>query len=409
MFRQALVPRALVPALLAGAALALPAGGVSVGTPGITSNEILIGGTVPLSGPASPFGTVGPGANAYFKYVNAHGGVFGRKIRYLYRDDGYDPSRTVSQTRELVQQDKVFAIFNTVGTEHNLAIRGYLNAVKVPQVFGGTGASAIGRGYQKYPWTMGYLPSFAGEGAIYGRYVVKHRPKARIAVLYENSDYGKDLLRGLQRGLGRKASRIVAKASYEINDTEISSQVAKLRRSKADTFMLFALPQQAIGSFYDAYRLGWHPQVFVSAVSIEPTVMGIARAATHGKETNNALSVAFVKDPTSPAWRKDKAVALYRRIMKRYFPSGKPQDVYNWYGMTVAFSMVDALKHAGRNPTRESLRRAMTHMNEHNNPFLLPGVGVKTRPTNYFPITKARMVRYRKNLWVLFGPLVNAR
>ena len=394
---------------LAAAALALPAGGVSGGTPGVTSNQILIGGTVPLSGNASAFGTVGPGANAYFKYVNAHGGVYGRKIKYIWRDDGYDPSRTLEQTRELVQQDKVFAIFNTVGTEHNVAIRAYLNAVKVPQVFGGTGASIIGRAYKKYPWTMGYLPSFVGEGAIYGRYVVKHRPKARIAVLYENSDYGRDLLKGLQRGLGKKRSRIVAKATYEVTDSDVNSQIARLRRSKADTFMLFALPQQAIQSFVYAYKLKWRPQFFVSAVSIEPRVMAIARLGTNGVETNNALSVAFVKDPTSPVWRKDKAVALYRKIMKRYFPGGKPGDVYNWYGMTVAFSMVDALKHAGRTPTRESLLRAMTHMNESNNPFLLPGVDVMTSPSKYFPMTKSRMVRYRKNLWVLFGPLVNAR
>jgi ABC-type branched-subunit amino acid transport system substrate-binding protein len=394
---------------LAAAALGLPGGGVSGGTPGVTSTEILIGGTVPLSGSASAFGTVGPGANAYFKYVNAHGGVFGRKIRYLWRDDGYDPSRTIDMTRELVQQDKVFAIFNTVGTEHNVAIRGYLNAVKVPQIFGGTGASVIARGHKTYPWTLGYLPSFEGEGAIYGRYVVKHRPKARIAVLYENSDYGKDLLRGLQRGLGKRASRITAKQSYEVTDTDVNSEIAKLRRSKADTFMLFALPYQAIQSFVYAYKLKWRPQFFVSAVSIEPSIMAVARQGTNGKETDNALSVAFVKDPTSPAWRKDRAVALYRSIMKRYFPGGRVSDVYNWYGMTVAFSFVDALKHAGRNPTRDSLRRAMTHMDERSNPFLLPGVAVKTSPSNYFPIDKARMVGYRKNLWVLFGPLVNAR
>jgi branched-chain amino acid transport system substrate-binding protein len=395
--------------LLAGAALALPAAGGSAGDPGVTSTEILVGGTVPLSGPASAFGTVGPGANAYFKYVNAHGGVFGRKIRYVYRDDGYDPARTIEQTRELVQQDKVFAIFNTVGTEHNLAIRGYLNAIKVPQVFGGTGASAMGRGYKQYPWSMGYLPSFVGEGAIYGRYVAQHRPKARIAVLYEDSDYGKDLLAGLKRGLGKKGSRIVATQSYEVTDSDVNSQITKLRASKADTFMLFALPQQAIQSFVYAYKLKWHPQIFVSAVSIEPTVMGIARQATNGTGTNNALSVAFVKDPTSPVWRKDKAVALYKRIMKRYFPGGKTSDVYNWYGMTVAYSLVDALKHAGRNLSRASLRQAMTHMDERTNPFLLPGVFVQTTPSNYFPIAKAKMVRYRKSLWVLFGPLVNAR
>jgi hypothetical protein len=173
--------------------------------------------------------------------------------------------------------------------------------------------------------------------------------------------------------------------------------------------MLFALPQQAIQSFVYAYKLKWHPQIFVSAVSVEPRVMGIARVATNGTETNNALSVAFVKDPTSPAWRNDKAVALYRKIMKRYFPGGKASDVYNWYGMTVAFSMVDALKHAGHNPTRPSLRKAMTHLDERNNPFLLPGVAVKTSPSYYFPITKAKLIRYRRNLWVLFGPLVTAR
>ena len=229
--------RLLVLAALAAGALTLPAGGVSGGTPGVTSTQILLGGTVPLSGSASAFGTVGPGANAYFKYVNARGGVYGRKIKYIWRDDGYDPARTVEQTRELVQQDKVFAVFNTVGTEHNLAIRGYLNAIKVPQVFGGTGASVIAREHRKYPWTMGYLPSFVGEGAIYGRYVVKHRPKARIAVLYEDSDYGKDLLNGLRRGLGKRASRIVAKASYEVTDPDVGSQIAQLKRSKADTFM----------------------------------------------------------------------------------------------------------------------------------------------------------------------------
>jgi len=396
-------------ALLAAAATAVPAAGVSAGAPGVTSKEILIGGTVPLSGPASAFGTVGAGANAYFKHVNARGGIFGRKIRYVYRDDGYDPSRTISQTRELVQQDKVFAIFNTVGTEHNVAIRAYLNAAKVPQIFGGTGASVIAREHKKYPWTMGYLPSFAGEGAIYGRYVVAHRPKARIAVLFENSDYGRDLVRGLERGLGKRASRIVAKASYEVTDADVNSQMSKLRRSKADTFMLFALPQQAIQSFVYAYKLKWHPRFFVSAVSVEPSVMAVARLGTNGKETNGALSVAFVKDPTSPSWAKDKGVALYRRIMKRHFPKGKQSNVYNFYGMTVAFSMVDALKKAGRSPTRESLRRAMTHMNERNNPFLLPGVTVTTTESNYFPIAKARMARYVKTRWVLFGPLQRAR
>ena len=396
--------------VLAALALSVPAAESGpVGTPGVTAKQILIGGTVPLSGPASPFGVVGPAANAYFKYVNAHGGVHGRTIKYLYRDDAYDPSKTLDQTRELIEQDKVFAIFNTVGTEHSLAIRPYLNALKIPEIFAGTGVSKMGRGYKQYPWSIGYLPSFEGEGAIYGRYVAAHRPNARIAVLYEDSDYGNDLLNGLRRGLGKHASQIVAKATYETTDTDVKSQIAKLAASKADTFMLFALPTQAISAFFSAYKLGWFPRFFVSAVSIEPTVMSIARIDTNGKETNGALSFAFVKDPTSPRWKKDPAVRLYRKIMKRYLPSGKVSDVYNWYGMTVAYSMVDALHHAGKNPTRASLLRAMTHMNERTNPFLLPGVYVRTSPKNYFPIAKARMVRYQKSLWVLFGPLVNPR
>ena len=401
--------KALGPVVLAALALTVTAAGAPTGTPGVTATQILIGGTVPLSGQASAFGAVGPSATAYFKYVNAHGGVFGRKIKYVYRDDGYDPSRTLTETRRLVEQDKVFAIFNTIGTEHTIAIRGYLNALKVPEVFAGTGAAAVGRGYKQFPWTMGYLPSFEGEGALYGRYVAAHRPKARIAVLYENSDYGNDLLHGLQRGLGKHAKQIVAKASYEITDTDVNSQIAKLRASKADTFMLFALPNYAIQSFIYAYKLGWFPRFFVSSVSIEPTIMSIARSNTHGKETNGALSFAFVKDPTSPRWAKDPALSLYKKILKRYDPGGKPSNVYNWYGMTVAYSMVDALRHAGRNPTRASLMHAVTHMNERNNPFLLPGVFVRTSPTNYFTIAKAKMVRYRKNLWVLFGPLVNPR
>jgi branched-chain amino acid transport system substrate-binding protein len=398
--------------LVATAALVLfvpAAGSRTAGTPGITKTQILIGGTVPLSGQASAFGAVGPAANAYFKYVNAHGGVHGRKIKYLWRDDGYDPSRTLQLTRELVEQDKVFAIFNTIGTEHTLAIRGYLNAIKVPEVFAGTGAAKVGRGYKQFPWTMGYLPSFEGEGVIYGRYVLAHRPKAKIAVLYENSDYGNDLLHGLQRGLGSHQAKIVSKVSYEVTDVNIASQIARLRASKADTFMVFALPTYALSAFTNAYKLGWFPRFFVSAVSIEPTIMSIARANTKGKETNNALSFAFVKDPTSPAWKRDPAVALYKKILMRYDKGGRVSDVYNWYGMTVAYSMVDALRHAGRNPTRESFLRAVTHMNERSNPFLLPGVFVRTSPKNYFPIAKARMVRYRKNLWVLFGPLVNPR
>ena len=201
--------------LCAAGALVLATVASGAGAPGVTSSEVVIGGTTPLSGPASAYQSVAKGAAAYFRYVNAHGGVNKRKIKYLYKDDGYDPARTSEQTRELVQQDKVFAIFNTLGTANNLAIRSFLNQSKVPQLFSASGATTLGRDFGQYPYTIGYIPSYAAEGKIYGQYVVKTRPKAKIAVLYQDDDYGNDLLAGLRKGLGRRARQIVAKAGYD--------------------------------------------------------------------------------------------------------------------------------------------------------------------------------------------------
>jgi branched-chain amino acid transport system substrate-binding protein len=313
----------------------------------------------------------------------------------------------VQATRDLVQQKKVFAIFNSVGTEHNLAIRSYLNQVKVPQLFVGTGASVFAQNVKQDPWTMGYLPSQRGEGVIYGRYIAKLKTTPKIAVLYENSDFGKDLLSGLKKGLGRNA-KIVATQSYETTDSDVSSQIARLRASKANTLMLFATPLYAIKGYVGAHRLGWQPTIYVSSVAISPDIMKIARLAATPRAVENSISVAFVKDPTSPVWKNDKTVKLYRSILRRFMPGAKPLDVYNYYGMAVAYTMVDALKHAGANPTRDSLLRSATRLNEVN-PFLLPGIRIKTSQNDYFPMDKARFVRYRRGLWVLFGKLVDAR
>jgi hypothetical protein len=388
----------------AAAALALAA---PTATPGVTPTTITLGGTVPINGPAAAYGSVGRGADAYFKYVNSRGGVFGRKIVYKYLDDEFEVAKTIALTRELVEQDNVLAIFNSVGTEHALAIRSYLNDRKVPQLFVGSGVSKLATEHRKYPWSMGYLPSFAGEGAIYGRYVAAHTPKARIAVLYEDSDFGKDMLNGLRRGLGGKA-KIVATQSYEIEDNDIASQMARLKSSRADTLMLFATPKFAIFGYVGAFRLGWHPQVYVTSVSISPDIMKIARVATSRKHVTGSISIAFVKDPTSKVWAKDKTVRLYKSILQRFLPSAKPDDVFNYYGMAVAYTMVDTLQHAGRNPTRESVLRAATHLNE-TNPFLLPGVRIKTSPNDYYPMDKVKLARYRGDHWQFFGKLVSAR
>jgi branched-chain amino acid transport system substrate-binding protein len=391
-----------IAAAAAALTLAVPAA-----TPGVSPTTIEIGGTIPISGPAAAYGSVGRGADAYFKYVNVHGGVFGRKVAYKYLDDEFDVAKTIQLTRQLVEQDKVLAIFNSVGTEHALAIRTYLNQQKVPQLFVGSGVSKLATEHARYRWSMGYLPSFRGEGLIYGRHIAANKPKARIAVLYENSDFGKDMLNGLRRGLGNKG-KIVGVQSYEFTDTDISSQMARLKASRADTLMLFATPQFAIFGYVGAFRLGWHPQVYVTSVSISPDIMKIARVATSRKHIEGSISIAFVKDPTSKQWAKDKTVRLYKSIMQRYLPNAKADDVFNYYGMAVAYTMVDTLRKAGRNLTRDSVLRAATHLDEHN-PFLLPGVRIKTSPNDYYPMDKVMLARYRSDHWRFFGKLVSAR
>jgi branched-chain amino acid transport system substrate-binding protein len=393
--------------LLVALMLASGAGAATTGDPGITAKTILIGGTVPLSGEASAFGSVGPGAKAYFDYVNSKGGVNGRRIEYRYYDDGYDPVQTVQLTRKLVEQDKVFAIFNSVGTANNAAIQPYLNQRRVPQLFVGDGAQASSQP-AKYPWTIGFLQSYVGEGAVYGRHLAAARKAAKIGVLYEKTPLGSDMTRGLERAIRGKGPKIVARQSYELTDTDVSSQVAQLKSSGADTLMLFATPKFAIQGFASAHRLGWKPQVYVASISIEPGIMSIARLNAPTL-TKGALSIAFVKNPNDPIWRKDAALALYRKIMSRYNPGGKQSDVYNWYGMTVAWTMVETLKKAGKTPTRASLLRAAQNLYLRDNPFLLPGIALKTSRTRYFPLDKVYLYRYDNRQWVRASSLLDAR
>jgi branched-chain amino acid transport system substrate-binding protein len=403
------VIRALLAAALAALAFSIPgAFGGGVATPGVSADSILLGGTVPLSGPEAAFGVVAAGADAYFKYVNARGGVLRRTIKYEYLDDAYDPGQTVVQTRRLVEENKVFAIFNSVGTEQVLAVRPYLTQQGVPQLFVGSGLTRLGREYKQHPWTIGYLVDFAAEGKVFGSYIAKTKPQARIAVLYEASDYGRELLAGLQRGLNGKA-KIVAKETYNVTDPDVSSPIATLRGSNADTLILFALPKQTIQTFVSIDKLGWHPKVFITSVSIDPAVMQIARLNTSKATTEGAMSLAFLKDPTNVRWAKDPGVKLYFQIMKRYAPKADPKAVAHFYGMAAAHTMVDTLRHAGKNLTRQSLMNAATHLNERDNPFLIPGIVVRTTPTFRFPITQVQLYRYQGGLWRPQGSLVSAR
>jgi branched-chain amino acid transport system substrate-binding protein len=396
------VRRALV-ALAAAVLVAVPAAGAGrSAAPGVTATQIVLGGTGPLPGSESQYEPVLSGAKAYFEYANAHGGVYGRTILYKIEDDQYNPTQTVSLTQKLVEQDNVFAIFNSVGTEHALAVRDYLNQRKVPQLFVGSGATTIGQQHAKFPWTIGLLPSFNGEGAIYGRLIAKDHPKAKIAVLYEGDEYGNELLAGLKRGLGAKAKQIVGTQSYALNAPDVISQVTALKATGADTFVIFALPKQALQAFVGAAKLGWTPAEYVTSVSIDPAVMQIVRLNAGPQTGAGATSTAFLHDPTNPTQKGSAGVKLYLQIMKRYLPSEDPKAVAHMYGMMAAYSMVQALKGAGKSPTRASLLRAAQNL-DIANPFLLPGLKVTTTPKDYFPLGKTYLVRYKNGFWNVLG------
>ncbi len=392
----------------AGALVALVLGSSGFAAdPGVQPKEVVLGGTVPLTGIASAFGAVGPGAQAYFDYVNARGGVHGRQIRYVFYDDAYNPAQTVQQTRRLVEQDKVFAIFNSVGTENNKAIQPYLNQAKVPQLFVGDGSDAVTQP-RRFPWTMGFLQSYRGEGAVYGRTIATSKPNARIAVLFQNDDLGKDMTRGLSRALAGRGPKIVASEPYDFTASDVASQIAKLKASGADTLMLFATPIFLLRAIAETHKLAWKPQVYIASVSIEPTIMSSARL-TAPELTKGALSVAFVKNPNDPIWNKDPVMALYRRVMKTYLPEGKPSDVYNFYGMTVAWTMVETLERAGKSLTRAGLLRAAQSLDTTKNPFLLPGIRLKTSARDYFPLATVYLYRYDNEQWVRSSGLLPAR
>ena len=390
--------------LLAIAAGSLLLGG---GTPGVTSSTVTIGSSGPLSGEAAAAAGVLKGADAYFKYVDARGGVNGRKIVFTYLDDGYDPARTVQNVRELIQQDGVFALFSVVGTNGNLAIRDFANAAGVPQVFSAAGATTFGSDYAKYPWTIGYLPPYAEEGDLYAKHILAtNAKKAKVAVLYQSDDYGKDLLAGFRRGLGANARRmIVQTVGYDPTTSDVQSQVAQLKASGANTLCVFAFGKFAIQAFVYANKLGWKPQIYVNDVASASSIMQLMPQST----AEDAISILWGKDPATPKFKGDAGVALAGKIIKRYVPGGNPSDGFLVAGMAEAYSFVDALKHAGKNLTRKGLMTAVTHMNEASNPFLVPGVTVHTTPASRFPITAVQLQRWHAHHWVPFGGVVSAK
>ncbi len=393
---------ALAALLVAGIATAS-----TTGTPGVSATTITLGSSGPLTGEAAAAAGVLRGAEGYFKYVNSRGGVNGRKIDFKYLDDAYDPSKTVQNVRQLIQQDNVFALFAVVGTNGNLAIRDFANATGVPTVFSASGATTFGRDYKKYPWTIGYLPPYGEEGELYAKHILAtNGKKAKVGVLYQSDNYGKDVLAGFRKGLGAKArTMIVQTVGYDPTASDVQSQVAQLKASGANTFCVFAFGKFAIQAFQYASKLGWKPQIYVNDVASASSIMQIMPRST----SEGAISIVWGKDPATPKFKKDAGTALAAKIIKKHIPGANPSDGFLIAGMAEAFTMVDALKAAGKNLTRQGLMNAVTHMNEVNNPFLVPGVTVKTTPTFRFPIAKVQLQRWHNGHWELFGGVQSAK
>ena len=375
---------------------------------GITSNSILLGNTIAQSGPAAAYGTIAGAENAYFTYINGQGGVNGRKITFKILDDAYNPANTINLTKQLVEQDQVFAMFGGLGTQAQVSVRDYLNTKKVPQLFVATGATTFMADESMHPYTIGWQPPYQGEARIYAKDVVQKHPNAKIGVLYQNDDYGQDYLKGLTDGLGSNASMIVDKESYDVTAASVATQLVKLKAHGVDTVFLFTTPGFTIPALIIITKIGWTPaNIYLNSVSNPQVYMGIAKSK--GAALQNVTSVGYLKDPTDPQWDNDAGMKLYKTIIANC-STCKVNDGFNIYGVAVAYTMVDVLKQAGSNMTRANVANIATSgLNETNNPFLLPGVVVKTTPSDHYPITQEQVITWNGTGWTLQGNLIDER
>jgi branched-chain amino acid transport system substrate-binding protein len=382
--------------------------------PGLTARSVTIGGTFPLSGAAALYAPIAKGMQAYFSYINARRattdrkrGVYGRQIIFKVYDDAYNPAQSVELTRRLVEQDKVFALVGGLGTEPQTPVRPYCNQQKVPQLFVSTGATTWGRDRKQYPWTIGWQPDYQSEGKAYGQRIVATAPNAKVAILFQNDDYGKDYLAGFEPAVG--ASRIVAKEGFEVTATSVASQVAKLRASGADTFLIVGTPRLTISALVVAYRLGWRPALYVNSVAATDTFLTQARnAAGSADAVNGIVTTTYLKDPASPQYARDATIQLYKRLMAKYAPGLDPNNGLYFYGMAKAHTFVQALYRAGKNPTRQSLMNAAVNL-KLKSPWLIPGSEINTSPASPFPISIVRLTRYTNGAFAEFGPLIKTR
>ncbi len=371
--------------------------------PGANDTEIKIGQTMPYSGPASAYGTIGKVEAAYFKKINDEGGINGRKINLISLDDGYSPPRTVEMVRRLVEQDEVLLVFQTLGTPSNTAIQKYLNAKKVPHLFVATGATKW-NDPQGNPWTMGWQPNYQTETTIYAKHILKEKPNAKIGVLYQNDDYGKDYLKGLKDGLGDKAkSMIVAEASYEVTDPTVDSQIVQLQASGADVFVNITTPKFAAQAIRKAFDIGWKPVQYLNNVS---TQVGSVLTPAGLDKSVGLISTAYIKDPVDPQWANDAAITEWKAFMQKHYPDGSLVDNSNVYGYAVAQTMVQVLKQCGDNLTRENVMKQAASLKDFAPSTLIPGIKINTGAADFAPIESVQLMKFDGKTWVRFGEVI---
>jgi len=379
-------------------------GGGAKADPGITDKEVKLGGSYPFSGPASAYGIIGEGASAYFKFLNAKGGVGGRKIKFITLDDGYEPPKALQNARRLIQQERVFALFNVLGTPTNLAIWDFVNQQKVPHLYVATGASDWGKDIKAHPYTTGWQPNYVTEAKVYADYLKKEKPNAKVAVLYQNDGYGKDLLGGFEEAIGGTDIKVVDKEPYNVTDPTVSSQVSRLARSGADTFLNITTPKFSAQAIATIAKSDWKPLHILNNVGASKTLVFKPVGLKNAK---GIISTAYFKDPEDPQWADDAAMKEYRDALKKHSPKSNPDDPFNMYGWSVAQTMAKALE-GMKEPTRESLMESVRNMDAEIG-TLLQGNKVQTGPDDGYPIEAMQIEEFDGENWKLQGELIEAK
>jgi branched-chain amino acid transport system substrate-binding protein len=373
---------------------------------GVTATEIKVGNTNPYSGPASAYGTIGKAIGAYFKKVNDEGGVNGRKINYITYDDGYSPPKTVEMVRKLVEQDQVALLFQTLGTPPNSAIHRYMNQQKTPHLFVATGATKW-NDPKNFAWTMGFQPNYQTEGRVYAAHMLKNTPDAKVGILYQNDDYGKDYLKGFEDALTEagKKNLIVLRQSYEVTDPTIDSQIVNLKNSGATVFFNITIPKFAVQAIKKAHDIGWKPVHYLNNVS--SSLSTVLKPA--GLEASKGLITAlYMKEVTDPKWRNDKGYLEWVTWMKKYYPEGALDDQSNGYAYNVAILMTHVLKQCGNDLSRENIMRQAASIKDLELPLLIPGIKINTSPTDFAPIEQEQLARFDGEKWAEFGEIFDA-